>query len=196
MRGRCAGCGQEVVVERDDRGGLRGGACGCGRSGEFPAPRIGPGKAPGRPVGAHEAPDARMPPRGGPRRRAGGGGGGGGLPGGGAKPWSNAEPTGCSCGRKRHGSKMEARVCLAVRSEVEPKGGWVQQQQRFPLPNLPPSPDRPRPSLRPDFTWFLPDGSWGCGEAKSRTRVSRDWPSRAAAFRAFYGLERLVERDR
>lgn len=124
---------------------------------------------------------------------AGGARRGGRRRGGPSPTFSSAKETGCSCGR-RHPSMLEARVCLTVRAEVEPRGGWVQHQQRFPLPNLPPSPERPRPTLRPDFTWYLPDGSWGCVEAKAPTRVSRDWPARAAAFRAFYGLSRLEER--
>lgn len=115
------------------------------------------------------------------------------------RAWSAAVPTSCGCGR-RHPSKVQARVCLTLRAEVESSGGWVLHEVPLVLPNLAPrlaggSRKRPRPPgapfvLRVDFLAAWPDGRWKAVEAKTR-RVSRDWPARAAAARAWYGRDPL-----
>lgn len=165
------------------------------RDGENPAPARRPGKGPRRAQDATEPPDARMVPQGAPGARGPGRRGGRGLPG---APWSAAEPTDCTCGR-RHPSRTQALVCLNLRAEVESTGGWVLHEVALPLPQLGPKPrggtrKRPRPpgaptTLRVDFLAVWPDGRWKAVEAKHPSRVHRDYPARAGALRTWYGVD-------
>lgn len=110
------------------------------------------------------------------------------------KRWSNAKPTDCTCGRK-HASKMEARVCARLRSELR-HGQRLYHQVRLPLFVLPPTESGVPHYLTVDFLITRSDGSmWVAVDAKSKGRVSRDWRRGAAAFEATYGIK-IEETDR
>ena len=115
--------------------------------------------------------------------------------------FSAAVRTGCSCGRS-HPSRMQARVCLTLRAEVEPAGGWVLHEVALPLPLLGPQPrskkrkTKPLPpgrafTIRVDFVAAWPDGRWKAVEAKNPSMVHRDWKARAGALRTWYGRDPL-----
>lgn len=112
------------------------------------------------------------------------------------RPWSNAVRTRCDCGRL-HASKMEARVCAAVRAELLPHQTLF-AQVRLPLFTLAPDPSG-RAALYVTIDFVVWDRSL-CRiarliDAKSPTRVSRDWRRGAAAAEGTYEV-RVEERDR
>lgn len=101
-------------------------------------------------------------------------------------PWSNAKKT--DVDGIRFDSKTEARVYQRLLLEAaEIPGTQVFRQVRWPLLTIDAKGDHQPHTIRVDFCVRYPDGRLRHVEAKCPGRVSRDWPLRAAAFRAQYG---------
>ena len=100
---------------------------------------------------------------------------------------TQAKRTVCG-GYHSHASKMEARVCDRLRGEIQ-DGERLIQQARVPLWSIAPEiGDRPH-YLSVDFI-IVRDGKMHRAiDAKSPTRVSRDWKRGALAFEACYGIK-------
>lgn len=163
---RCSGCGEQVRVTVE-RGEVVASPCRC------------------RPIGDRVAESASTPTKGGrsagavrPEAPA-------------ARPWSNAKPTDCGCGR-RHPSKMQARVCQRLRLElVDTDKARLFHDVRFPLLAIAPKDTGAAHTITVDFILVDARGApcWRAIDAKDPKRVSRDWKLRKAAFRASYGIE-------
>jgi len=174
---KCQRCGNRVTVSRGEDGGWRTSPCPCTGSAAPEARTVPPSPLPPRPASGRRGP-GRL----------------GGTP-------SSAVRTGCSCGRS-HPSRMQATVCLNLRTEVESTGGWVLHEVGLPLPALGPQPAvrkrkaRPVPpgrafTIRVDFIACWPDGRWRAVEAKDPNRVDPSWKPRAGALRTWYGRDPL-----
>lgn len=103
---------------------------------------------------------------------------------------TNAKRTKCGCGRT-HPSKLQARVCARLRSEIE-GGQWpapptLYHEVVMPLFRLAPKPSGKAFTICVDFVLVGQPGWVRYIDAKSPGFVSRDWPARAAAFAAQYG---------
>lgn len=100
--------------------------------------------------------------------------------------WSNARATFCNAGH-RHSSVLEGRVCNRLTLECEHTPGWTLfQQPRFPLLAIAPKPNGKAEVFTPDFAIWAGGKLHRVIEAKGR--VSRDYPLRARAFEASFGV--------
>ena len=104
------------------------------------------------------------------------------------RPWSSAKRTRCQEGHN-HASKMEARVCDRLALLCRHWGYTLFQQVRLPLWNLAPGKLDRALVISIDFA-IVEDGRLRrLIDAKSPTRVSRDWKRGAAAVEACYGIK-------
>lgn len=104
------------------------------------------------------------------------------------KQWSNAKKTACTCGRT-HPSKMEAMVCARLRIECVASGLTLYQQPRFALWSLAPDETGKPAYISVDFALVDRGQIVRVIDAKSPTRVSREWRRGALAFESAYGLK-------
>lgn len=109
------------------------------------------------------------------------------------RPWSAARPTDCSCGR-RHGSRLEARVCAHVRVPLAAADGYLLLQQiRLPAFTLAPRERGAAFYVTIDFGIVHRGRLVRLIDAKGRR--SRDWARGRAAIEASYGIK-VEEIDR
>jgi hypothetical protein len=80
---------------------------------------------------------------------------------------------------------MEARVCSRLTRECAETGDVLLQQVRFPLTSLAPKESGRAHTICVDF--LIVPKAFRVVDAKSPTRISRDWRLRTAAFESAYG---------